>query len=140
MAKIFTYMVIVIGLMALFYVSGVTPNTGATLGQNNITNVSSLGNFKLFNYNTVIENYIRNLGIGALVGITIGLIVPGIAEIAISSAIAIAVLYSFIGDLISIATTLSTEESWIGWLMFLIIVPLVFGYVIALWDWIRGRD
>lgn len=140
MAKIFTYMIMVIGLMVLFYVSGVTPNTGSSLGQNNITNASSLSNFKLFSYDTVIERYVTNLGVGAVAGIVIGLTVPGIAEIAISAGIAGAVLASFIGDLISIVTTLNTGESWIGWLIFLVMTPLVFGYVIALWDWIRGRD
>lgn len=141
MAKIWTYVVITVGIMILFQAAGLTENAGSVLGQYNInvTNMTSLSNFKEIDFVAVIADYWDELALGAA-AILIGTWVTGTFIIGLSAAIATVILYIFVADLITIVAIANESGGWTGWLVTLIMIPLIFGYIIALWEWIIGKD
>ena len=141
MAKVWTYVIITVGLMILFYAAGLTENSGSVLGQYNIniTNMASISSFKNIDYAEIISDYWDDLSVGAG-AVIIGTYLTGTFVIGLSAAIATIVLYAFISDLISIVAISNESGGWTGWIVTLIMIPLIFGYVIALWEWILGQD
>lgn len=140
MDKIFTYVFIIVGLMALFYVAGLTEKQGTVLGLYNITGAKGLSDFKITNIWTAIKTNIDDIAGGGLGGIIAGAaaLATGNLVIILAAAIVGAVLGLFLSDLNSIVQILNAQSKWIGWLTFLIMAPIVVGYVIALYQWIKG--
>ena len=99
-----------------------------------------MSKFKDFNLWQFIETKWLTLSLGT-VGIMIGIYAARISgETAMSASIAIGILGAFLGDLIMIATRMSSEGGIIMYLSLLIFGPLIVAYGIALWDWVRGKD
>lgn len=131
MAKIFTLVMVVVGIMAIL----------------NIAGLSVTGDF--------IKNWVNNpggdiesttpwywvvtfaiLGVGALTGIVVGIFGKQVNVIPFSALIASSVLFLFIVDVVNI-TKMATEE-YIKVIIWAIVAPLSFAYAIALWDWVRS--
>lgn len=141
MAKLWNYIFITIGLMLLFYVSGITTEGGIIIGQYNMTSTENLQSFKSFDWFEFIKDHLLSIS-GIATGIVIGLWTKASPYQYLSAAIATGILIEFLSDLISIANEINKSGSagFVGWLVLLIMTPLVFGYLVALWEWIGGRD
>jgi len=139
MAKIFTYIIIIVGIMILFQIAGIAENSGSILGQYNInaTNMSSLANIPDIDFSSIITGYISQISLGEAAAL-IGTFVVGLATIGLAAAIASVILVKFVSDLYSII--LLSGGGWVGYVVALIMIPLIFGYIIALWEFINNRD
>ena len=133
MAKIFTYVIIVTGLMILFNLAGLTTLTGKFI---NFT-VDTFSNIQTSVLWIAIAAAIS--GLAAVGAIIIGTLTRGgVSSTTIGASLLSAPLLVLIGDLISIVT--DVPAGWVKYLLFLVIAPIVFGYLIALFDWVRGTD
>jgi len=134
MAKLFTYAIITIGLVILFNAAGLQ-TVGSVVMEEFGISFETIQNFATSDLTRTF--LVLALGGLAAVGIIIGILGRGSAEIAVTAFYALP-LVSLMGDLISIVVFGGT--GWVGYLLFLIMAPLIGGYVIALYDWVRGRD
>jgi len=134
MAKLFTYVIIAAGLIILFNAAGLH-TLGSVIMEKFGVNFLGIQNFGTL----VLAQTFLVLGLGALIsaGIIMGTIGRGNPELFVTAFYA-APLIGLIGDLTSIIIFGGT--GWVGYLMFIIIAPLLAGYVISLYDWVRGRD
>jgi len=139
MAKLLTYIFLVVGLMILFNVAGLTTSTGIILQQLGIINPESVSNIQSTSFYIVIAVVALAALIGVGAAVSIGVFKTTVNETAIT-AVAGLTLALFIGDLISIVTYAGGTENWVKYLIFLIMTPIIFGYVISLYDWVRGKD
>ena len=142
MAKVWTYVIITVGLMILFHITGLTENSGLVLGESgiNVTNMTSIANFRQIDYFQIIERFINSVMTVEGAVIIGGAALLGIAAQSLSAAVAALVLLAFFSDLITIITVSNETGSWTGWVVGLIMIPLLFGFAIALWEWIMGQD
>jgi len=136
--KMFVYVVLVIGLMLLFNWAGLATTTGVVLGMFSITNPASLASFQESGFYTALITALILLG--GVTGIIIGTLGRGSTVTAIMAGVASAVLVFFIGDLISIVAYANTSGNWVGYLAAGIMIPLIFGYILSVLDWVRGHD
>lgn len=136
--KMYTYMMITLGIMILFNLAGLATTTGIILGRFGITNPESLTTFQESGFYVEAVAAIALL-VGAL-GIAIGTLTRGYSTTAIFAGIASAILVLFVGDLISIVAYANQSGNWIGYLVFAIMTPLIFGYILSVLDWIRVHD
>ena len=135
MEKIYTYMMITTVILILLNLFGIATATGAILGGMGLTNpdnLSSIQSSPIFAFIIVIA-----LVALALLSVT-SIINKTISDLPITATLATAVLVTFIMDLASVITYV--DASWEKWLLFLVVAPLVTGYIIALYDWVRGKD
>lgn len=151
MAKIFTYIFLIVGLMLLFRAAGIIGESGIMLGTyelhraGNLTVSSGLANLKASDFwSFSIGKIIQLL---TVTGVIIGVWIAKSPYQALSAGLASGILIKFIGDLVIIMDKINTgsgalsgQYSWVGWIALLIMAPIIFGYVIALWEWIGGRD
>lgn len=135
MAKLFTYIFLIVGLMALFNVAGLETPSSLIL---DVLNPRNLGLFKSTAFYLIIIGAITSL---AAVGskFSLGFYGMNVSETAVSAGAAL-LLFIFLGDLISIADYLNAESGWLGWLAYLIMIPIIFGYAITLIDWVKNHD
>lgn len=138
MAKLMTFVMVTVGLMVLMNLAGLQTTSGYILGSMGI-NIGNIQNFSSTSFYIAILAALAALlvtGAGIRVtgfGLTSSSFTAGVA-----AATPLAVL---VGDLVSIVVQASaTGLSWVSYLIFLIIVPFVFGYMISLFDWARGID
>jgi len=135
MAKLYTYIFIIIGLMVLFNMAGLNTVSGVILNKLGIVegNISDVQSSTLY--------YILLAAMAALVtaGVIMGIFGRGSPEIFVTAGLAVP-LVAFVGDLVSITITASGEGTWVGAVVFLIMAPLIGAYIFALYDWVRGRD
>lgn len=138
MAKIFTYIFIIVGLMTLFNLAGINTLTGYLISQLGFTT----GNYESFQAG----GYFIALAIVALgalatvgTGIKIGVFSLQPKETSIA-AVAATTLLLFLADLFAIIQYSFSHGGWTGYIVFLIMTPIVFGFVLALFDWARGKD
>lgn len=135
--KIYTYVMITVGLMVLFNLAGLYTNTGYVLGQLGIT-PNNIQNFE----SSTLWITLIGLAIGALAGIG-GIVISVFTRVSPElpiTALFTGVLTAFVGDLLGIISYSQQAGNFVGLLVFLIMSPLIIGYVIALYDWVRGRD
>lgn len=132
-------MFITIGLMILFYFAGLATSTGIILGQLGIINTEGVSNIPSTAFYVAIAVTALAALIGVGTAVSIGVFKTTINETAIT-AVAALVLVTFIGDLISIVSYAGGSGNWVSYLVILIMTPIIFGYVMALYDWVRGRD
>jgi len=138
MGKLWNYTFLIAGLMVFFTAAGLTTNVGVILGQLGLTNPSTVGgiqNTPLYSQALVYLGIIATVG-----GLAIGFITKTSPFEYVKAGLAVGVFCFFIGDLTLIATYLNAGESWIGWLGFLIMAPILVGFIHALIDWVGGHD
>ena len=134
MAKLFTYVIITIGLVVLFNAAGLQTAGSVVMEKLGI----DFGNIENFRLGTLFTTFLVS-AIASLVatGIIMGTLGRGSPEIFVTALYA-APLIALIGDMISIIVF--GGVGWVGYLIFMIMAPLIGGYVITLYDWVRGRD
>jgi len=138
MEKLWTYIIIIAGIMVLFNLVGLNTTTGYVLGTLGFTSPESSTTFQDTGF---WSKLIWGLGLlSGAVAIVIGIFGRDISTLPISSAIAVGFLAMFLGDLIGIINTASAESTWVSWLLYSLMVPLIIGFAFTLWDWVRGRD
>jgi len=134
MAKLFTFLIITIGLVILFQAAGLE-TMGSVVAEQLGIKIGSIHNFRA---GALFTGFLVS-GIAALIGAGVVMSVFGRGQAdTIITAIYATPLVALIGDLITI--TVYAGTNWVGWIASALMMPLIAGYVIALWDWIRGRD
>jgi len=140
MGKLWGYVFLTVGLIIFFNVAGIIQTGGVVLNQYDLTSMEGLASFKNFDWFGVIRAYAAQLT-AAVGAVAIGLFaLHRDIFTSLSAGIATLVLGVFLGDLVSIFTHFEGEATWIAWFALLIGAPIVMGYVLALWEWIGGRD
>jgi len=135
MAKVFTYIMITTGIILLLNLAGLQ-TAGSIVTEQLSGEIDSIQNIM----GNALLNSLLTLAIGALVGAaaiaigTFGRVNPAIYVTALYAA----PLVSLVADMIAIVVLGGT--AWTGYLIFLIMTPLIYGYAIALYDWVRGID
>lgn len=130
MGKLTTYILIMSGLMLLFYFSGLIQNTG-----NSSLLTILLNPFDFPNISFTAKLIALLEGIGAA-GLTIGLFVSGKPELAIIAPMII-YLFNLGWDFLAVYAKVAETNPVIGMLLF---SPLFVVYVMAFAEFWRGRD
>ena len=134
MAKLFTYVILTVGLVILFNAAGLQTAGSIVMEKFGI----EFGEIQNFRLGTLFITFLVSAIAGLLAaGIIMGTLGRGSPELAVTALYATP-LVALVGDLVSIIVFGGT--GWVGYLIFLIIAPLLAGYVISLYDWVRGRD
>lgn len=145
MARMMTWLMIIVSLMLVMNLAGLQTNTGYVLGKLGVTDSSH--NFNLTSF------YIALLAaITAVVGsagIKIGLLGSSwdVGTTA-KATFAVAVLFLFLDDMISVITYTKGLEcvagaicsSWVFWIILLIMIITSIGFLISIMDWVGGND
>jgi hypothetical protein len=135
--RVSTYLVIIAGLMMLFNLAGFITVSGYVLGQLNIIN--NPGGFALspmFLTITVVLTLVAPIG-----SIIIGTFTRTPPESYLLAGYA-SLLTLFVSDLISIVVTAQNSGSdyvWASWLVALICMPIVVGYIHSVASWWGGK-
>jgi len=134
MAKLYTYVVLTVGLVILFNAAGLQTSGSIIMEQFGI----SFGNIQNFRTGALFVTFLVS-AVASLTasGIVIGILGRGNPEIFVTALYATP-LTALVGDMISIVVL--GGKGFAGYLIFLIMAPLIAGYVISLYDWIRGKD
>ena len=134
MEKIYTYVIIFTGLMIFLSFAGLQTVGSVILEQFGV----SFENIHNFRAGTLFVAFLVS-GVAGLAasGIIIGTLGRGSPELGVTALYATP-LIAMVGDMISIVVFGGT--GWEGMIIFAIMSPLMVGYTIALYDWIRGKD
>lgn len=135
MAKLLAYVMLTVGLMVLFNLAGLNTNTGYFLSMINIGTASH------FNLTAFWITIVTALGALVLVsGVKIG-IIGAPTESTSAAAVAAVAMSVMIGDLVSIVVKANESgNTWAGYICYAIMIPIIFGFGIVLFDWARGND
>ena len=136
MAKIFTYVIILVGISLLLKMAGIDAGTGslATLLSLDSPSGFSLGSFLL----NAINVFALSAGAG---GIVIGYLVTQSPESAMKAGFISLITTAAVTDMISIITYFNClGYLWLGAIVELIFFPLVAGFIIAAVEWWGGND
>lgn len=134
--RLITYLFIVIGIMALFNLAGLDTAGSVVASQLGLKE----GNLSAFTGSVIYIAMVAALVLLAgVTGVIIGIFGRSMSEVAITATLATP-LFAFVGDLVVISTSASAEGGIIGYVVFLIMAPLIVGYAFAVYDWIRGTD
>ena len=143
MAKIFNAIIILEALLILLAFAGMPTITNSLLGLFGFTVQSSdLVNPVSFNDNYIYALAVALFGLGAIGGIIAGGSLFGYSDSRmIGMALGTGFMTLMVGDLVSILTwASSTGYTWIIAPVYIFIVPLTLGIVIATVQWWRGAD
>jgi len=134
--KIFTYIVITVGIMLFLNAAGFVTAGSVALGWLGIEG----GDLYVFKLSSLFTTFlVVALGALAASGVIIGIFGKGSLETSVTALYATP-LIALIGDLILTVTLAEPGTHWAGYLIMMLMSPLIAGYVIALYDWVRGRD
>lgn len=138
MAKqVYTYIIIGLGLVLLLGMAGFDVAGTDILNNLGIEEGFTIGNL------TISPFYIKVLAIFAAAGvggIGLGFLINRGVESFIVGAMASALFILFAPIFWSVTQLLQQDDSWIGYLAFLILIPYMVGFFIALVDYWRGAD
>lgn len=133
MAKIFTFVVLMVGLEILFAFAGISYNFGF-IGKS-LRNPSDWVN--IIDTVPAIVKLFTLLNILAIGGVIVaGLYGRSVSTIPISATLATTVLVFFVSDMLGIINFVT--EPVMKWFIVLLLGPIAFAYIIALWDWTRS--
>jgi len=134
MAKIFTFILVIVGieiLLALFGYSMTGSYVLDTLGLTNPDSAADLQSTPLWVEIIRVINLVAGIAV-----IYIAITNRSISLTPLVAWLAANVLFVFIADMLAIIQ-LSTDDL-IRWIIFLIVAPLAVAYTIALIDWVRS--
>lgn len=141
MAKLYTYVVICIGLIILFNLAGLQTLSGTILEQFGIESYEKISNFQGSAFYLLLEGLLVALAGLSGVGVIASFFGKNINVDAAFAGFASGIMIYFIIDLIHITSLLQTEtDAWISALTVLIMLPFLIGFVMALVGWMRGMD
>jgi hypothetical protein len=135
--KIYYYVMFATLLMCLFYVAGFDFTASSWVFTN-------LGVDNIDNYQSSVF-YLKLVAIFGLIGVAggiVGSITRTSPTYAIKGLYIMGVLGLLVGDFIAIMNELPQvgAAAWAHWVAFIILVPLIAGYFIALLEFWEGRD
>jgi len=140
MAKtVWTFTFIVVGMMLLLAMAGVVTPSSTVLktvfGMDTIEdNANPMGS-------TFFSQTLYYIGlIAAAAVVVIGIFGRQTITDTIAGMIATYVLFAFVGDMMILIQIADSYATWAGNVIKLLILPLCFGYIAAMFDWVRGRD
>ncbi len=133
MPKFFTYLIIVSGMMLLFWAAGFNTLTGKIFTLT-IDNISSFGSYWFWGL------IVATIGLLAASGAKISIFGSGFtfSSTTAKAAIGAVAFFAFIGDLISLTIQAKASIGTFGYLVGLIMIPLIYGYAQAIVDWVSG--
>lgn len=133
--KIFTFLILIVGIIIFFNIAGLQTFGGVVLEQLGL-NIDNAENFRL----GALFTGLLGSAILALMGTgAVALITGGNPDISVTALYATP-LIALIADLLTILVYTDPSHAWTGVLLSLIIIPISAGYVVALYDWVRGKD
>lgn len=137
MGKLLNYVMLIGGLMVLMNLAGITTLSGAILNWMGIS-ITNIEDFSATPFMIVFGAAIASLVLVS--GIRIGFFGANVSAVSVT-AVAATPLLIFVGDIIMISTAASTGGlTWVSYIIFALTVPLVIGYGITLYDWVRGIE
>ena len=129
--KIYYYTMFSAVLMTLFYVAGVDTTSSFIFTRLGVLDIEN------FSYSTFFILIASLFTIGVVGSAIIGTFTNVSPQYILKSTVIMPVLLLLIADLISV---LYFVDGWARWLLFLIIIPFVAGYAIALIEFWEARD
>lgn len=135
MARFFTYTIVMVGLAVLFSITGL--NTMMTTTISWISALITNGSITSSGIYLLIYG-----GLTALIitgSVSLGFVTFSKTDLATTAGIAVAMI-AIVIDSMSIISYVNgiSAGSWIYYLTLLIMIPLIVGYIISLYDWTRG--
>lgn len=136
-------MILIVGLMVLFNLAGLATSTGVILGQFGLREPEDMSGFegKAFWVALAVTGLLALVGVGT--NISIGVFGVRANEISITAIVATSILIFFVTDLISIGNALTSfggTLSFVKYIGYLVMLPIIFGFAHSIYDWVRGRD
>lgn len=139
--KLTNMIMIISGLMILFWLAGLNTSVGYVLGQLGVTE-DPTGIVGSDLYNTIFTI----LSTAAVAGVVIGLFAKFPIENLLIIPIVL-VFLTFLGDLLAIISItnascdrITSSCAWITWVVTAVIVPIGIVFLMSIVDWWRGRD
>lgn len=143
MARVYFYMGFAIIVMLILALTGMQTNTGKVLGKLGLVKPADVQNLEK---NSFYVNLIGYIGLLAgVAGIIIGAFTRGSSTTSVAAG-AGGILLWFVSDLLSIVNisnatnTGSGVEYTIGWIVFIVMIPLVLAYILSIFDWVRNGE
>lgn len=137
MAKLYTYIFITVGMILLFNLAGLVTTSGYVLGQLGI-NINDIENISATPFWVAVALGLTTLA--GVSGIRIGTFGTPTTSIFASAIFAIPLLV-LVADMLSIIQQSTvTGVTWVSYIIFLIMTPLMLGYGLSLFEWARGTD
>lgn len=147
MYKFYSYLVMITGIMVLFWMSGAIPGSSVGYVMGLFTDSSGevgVSSFVLSDYWLAIVAAIGSLAaIGIAGAIRIGGFGFQVSETVVAAGIAGIITFGFISDLTSIyalVTPGGTLNTIVSFVLLAFMIPFLVGYGLAAYDWVRGRD
>jgi len=137
--RVYNYIIIMVGIMIVLNLMGVNLLSTQMLEK---FNVESIQNFALSDFMNLSFTSLLSLTAGAII---IGLVATGNAEVAILFTFA-GFLLLFVADFVSLLTWVNQECAvgedcrFLYYIMFIVFVPLMVGYVQSIFSWVGGRS
>ena len=139
MAKLYTYIIICIGLIVLFNLAGLQTFGGTILEKIGITSIENISGFQsglAYTAMYALLITITGLAAGSIIASFFGKTIS--TDLAYGT-FATSLLILFIADLVSMTVALQTETpTWIAALVSLIMLPFIVGFIITIVDWMKG--
>jgi len=139
MGKLINYILFVVGIIILLNMAGFETMTGSVVSQWGADSTNAAN----FQSNTLYVKFLvvalGALALGGIAQVIMGVFGRGTGNFElITTAAAAAPLALLVGDLISIGN--AAGSGWEANFVWLLIIPLSIVYIIALYDWVRGKD
>ena len=136
MAKMFNYMIITITVWIFLSVLGITISgsyMSSHLGMTSADSLSAIQNSSV--WLALIAGFVVLAGISTVI---IGTLTKSISAIPATAILASTVFVFIITDMILLIQ--QVPEPWMKNVLWLIVGPWTAGFIIAVWDWVRGID
>ena len=134
--KMFTYTVMIVGIMVLFNIAGLSVSGSWVIDSLGLGTTEGINSLASSNMIAKIIALLTTLG--AATAIYIGIYGRNLSTVPFSAIIASVFLALMIGDLAGIVVMASQRAAWAGTIVFLLAAPISVGFFITLWDWVRS--
>lgn len=133
--KLFTYMVVIVTIWAILFVMG--ESLSGTFFKDNLglADVDSLADIQGSKFWAYMILTFASLAGGTVL---LSFFTKNISALPATALLASGFVMFIIIDMIHLIQLVS--EPWMKSVLFLIIAPLTAGFIIAIWDWVRGID
>ncbi len=136
--RLYKYVFIMAGIMALFNVAGISTNVGMLLGKLGLVDAASLSNIQGTSmWTSLITSGLASI---AAAGVVVGIYGRSQPMMPIKAGISTGFLAYFISDMSSIVQYINQSGGWLGYFIYLVMLPLIVGYLISMVDWVGGTD
>jgi len=137
--RVYNYLIIMLGVMIVMNLMGVDTVSSQIVDKFNIDTISDFTLSDFFDL-----GWAETLSFAA-VGISIGLLISGKPELAILFSFG-SMLLLFVADFVSLLTYTNSECGvgsecrWLYYVLFIVLIPLLGGYIQSIVSWMTGRN